>query len=297
MNILITGATGLIGTELVSSFSLAGMKVFPLARGRSAATGGPWWNLAAGHIELARLPPLDAVVHLAGENIAGRWTRGKMRRIRESRVHGTHVLSEALEHLPQPPKVFLCASAIGIYGDRGDELLDERSASGQNFLAVVCREWEGATAPAAQKGIRVVNLRLGMVLSLKGGALPAMLFPFRWGLGGKVGSGHQYWSWTTLEDVARSVQHALTTEELSGPVNVVSPNPVTNLEFTRALGRVLKRPTLFPLPAFVARTVFGQMADELLLASARVRPARLVETGFQFRHPQLEPALRDLLNR
>ena len=297
MNLLITGATGLIGAELVRVFSNAGMQVSSLARGKPTPAAGPWWDPEAGKIELADLPPLDAVVHLAGENIAGRWTREKMRRIRQSRVHGTHVLSEALEHLPQPPKVFLCASAIGFYGDRGDEPLDERSVSGQSFLAGVCREWEAATVPAAQKGIRVVNLRLGMVLSRAGGALAAMLFPFQCGFGGKVGSGRQYYSWITLADVVRAFQHALTTEELSGAVNVVSPYPVTNLEFTRALGRVLKRPTLFPLPAFVARTVLGQMADELLLASARVQPGRLLETGFQFRHPELEPALRDLLSR
>ena len=296
MNILITGATGLIGTELVRAFSTAGTKVFSLVRGMSGATGGPWWDPAAGKIGLAGLRPLDAVVHLAGENIAGRWSAAKMKRIRESRVYGTRLLCEAISQIPQPPKVLLCASAVGFYGNRGDELLNEHSNPGQNFLAEVCREWEAATAPAAQKGIRVVNLRLGMVLSHSGGALAAMLFPFRCGLGGKVGSGRQYWSWITLEDVARVFQHALATEELTGPVNVVSPIPVTNLEFTRALGRVLKRPTLSPLPAFVARTVFGQMADELLLASARVQPARLQETGFQFRHPELEPALRQLLN-
>jgi uncharacterized protein (TIGR01777 family) len=297
MNILVSGATGLIGAELVRCFNTAKAQVFMLARGRSSPQGGPWWDPAAGKIDLTNLPPLDAVVHLAGENVAGRWTATKMKRIRDSRIDGTRLLCVALSQLPQRPKVALCASAIGFYGDRGDELLDERSAGGQNFLANVCREWEAATAPAAQKGIRVVNLRFGMVLSRNGGALRPMLFPFSLGLGGKVGNGRQYWSWITHDDVMRAVNHTLMTEELADAVNVVTPNPVTNLEFTRALGRVLQRPTPFPLPAFVARAVFGQMADELLLASARVQPARLVATGFQFQHQQLEPTLRQLLDR
>ena len=244
------------------------------------------------------LEEFDAVVHLAGENIAeGRWTEAKKARIRESRTKPTRALSEALAKLNNPPKTLVSASAIGFYGDRGDEILREGSAPGSGYLPEVCLGWEGATASAVQKGIRVVHLRFGVVLATTGGALAKMLPPFRMGVGGKVGDGKQYMSWIALDDVMGAIHHVLITDRLIGPVNAVAPNPVTNSEFTKTLGRVLSRPTLFPVPAAAARIAFGEMADALLLASPRVIPARLVETGYQFRYPELEGALRHLLGR
>jgi hypothetical protein len=247
-------------------------------------------------MDTARLEGLDAVVHLAGENIAtGRWTAEKKAKIRDSRVRSTRLLCDTLAGLKQPPKVLACASATGYYGDRGDELLTEESASGTGFLAGVCREWEAAATPAAQKGIRVVHLRFGMVLSGAGGALAKLLPPFRMGLGGALGTGRQYISWIALDDLLGVIAHALTTEALQGPVNAVAPNPVTNKEFTRTLGRTLGRFTLFSMPAAAARLAFGEMADEVLLASQRVQPARLLATEYRFRYPELEGALRHLL--
>jgi uncharacterized protein len=204
-------------------------------------------------------------------------------------------LSETLAGMETPPKVLVCASAVGYYGDRGDEVLTEASEPGEGFLAEVCQEWEDACQPAREKGIRVVNLRMGVILSPKGGALAKMLLPFKMGVGGKVGSGDQYWSWIALDDVVGAIHHAITTEDLSGPVNATAPNPSTNLEFTKTLGKVLSRPTLFPMPKFAARLALGEMADDLLIASARVQPERLKQTGYQFRFPELEPALRHLL--
>jgi len=247
-------------------------------------------------LDAARLEGLDAVVHLTGENIAtGRWTAEKKAKIRDSRVGGTRVLCDSLAGLKQPPKVMVCASATGYYGDRGDELLTEESTSGTGFLAGVCREWEAAAKPAVQKGIRVVHLRFGMVLSGAGGALAKLLPPFRMGLGGVLGTGRQYISWIALDDLLGVIAHALTTEALQGPVNAVTPNPVTNQEFTRTLGWLLSRFTVFPIPAAAARLAFGEMADEVLLASQRVQPTRLLATGYRFRYPDLEGALRHSL--
>jgi len=243
-------------------------------------------------MDTAKLEGIEAVIHLAGESIQGRWTPKKKARILESRYKGTRLLAEALGHLAKPPRVLVCASAIGYYGDRGDELLREESASGSGFLAQVCREWESATEPATKKGIRVVNLRFGVVLGAAGGALAQMLPPFKMGVGGRVGSGKQYMSWIALDDVVGAVEHALVTEGLRGPVNAVAPNPARNVEFTKALGRVLSRPTIFPLPAFVVKLAFGRMGEELLLASQRVEPARLAASGYKFRYPELEGALR-----
>lgn len=219
------------------------------------------------------------------------------RRIRDSRVSGTRLLSEALAKLPTPPKVLVCASATGFYGDRGEEWLDERSAPGRGFLAEVCQEWEAAAKPARERGIRVVPLRIGIVLTPKGGALARMLPPFRFGLGGRLGDGRAYWSWVTLDDLLEAIQRALADTSLQGPVNVVSPNPVTNAEFTRILGRVLKRPTILPVPRFAVESIFGEMGREAILASFRVKPAKLIESGFRFRFPDLESALRHLLGR
>jgi uncharacterized protein (TIGR01777 family) len=238
------------------------------------------------------LEGFDAVVHLAGESIAeGRWTEAKRGRIRDSRVQGTRVLADTLARLIHPPKVFLCASAVGFYGSRGDEELDEESPAGSGFLSDVCREWESACRPAVEAGIRVVNLRLGMVLSTRGGALAKMLPIFRLGLGGRLASGRQYVSWITLDDVVEAIQFVMATDSLEGPVNAVAPGAVTNREFTRVLGRVLRRPAILPAPAFALRCVLGQMAQELLLASTRALPRRLLEAGFAFRDPDLEGAL------
>jgi len=242
------------------------------------------------------LAGIDAVVHLAGESIAeGRWTSERKRRILESRQKGTHLLAEKIAGLAEPPSVMVSASAIGYYGDRGNELLTEESEPGTMFLSGVCKEWEAAAQPAREAGVRVVHPRFGIVLSTEGGALGTTLPIFKLGGGGKIGSGRQYWSWVTLDDVVGAIVHAINMDTLSGPVNVVAPDPPTNAEYTRVLGRVLGRPTFFAVPAPAIRIVLGGMADNLLLASARVEPAKLEETGYEYRHPELEGALRHLL--
>jgi len=298
----VTGASGLVGSALVTGLTSAGHRVVRVVRGAGAASVAGQrlarWDPESGALEPSALAGADAVVHLAGESVAGgRWTEAKKRRIRSSRVDVTRRLAEALPRLERPPRLLVSASAVGYYGDRGSEILREDSAPGPGFLAEVCREWEAATDPAARAGIRVVRLRIGMVLSRRGGALGAMLTPFRLGAGGPVGSGVQWVSWIAIDDLVGAILHALATESLAGPVNAVAPEPVTNRELARTLGRVLRRPALLPLPAVAARLLFGQMADELLLASARVEPARLRATGFTFRHARLEDALRHELGR
>jgi uncharacterized protein len=298
MNILVTGASGLIGTSLVSSLTSSGHEVTRLVRrqpnsGEKAAR----WDPMAGTIDASAIEGVDAVVHLAGENIAERWTAAKKARIRDSRVKGTQLLCATLARLSSPPKVLVSASAIGYYGDRGEEILTEESPPGRGFLAEVCRAWEAATEPARQQGMRVVQVRFGVVLSPAGGALAKILPPFRMGLGGVLGSGRQYMSWIALDDVVGAIQHAIGTDGLQGPTNAAAPQAVTNQEFTKTLGKVLGRPTVFPLPAFAARLMFGEMADELLLASARIQPTKLLASGFRFRYPELEDALRHLLAR
>jgi len=297
MRISVTGSSGLIGAALVPSLTAGGHEVGRVAR--SAAAAGDWrWDPDAGHVDAGAVSGQDAVVHLAGESIAaGRWSAERKARIRESRVRGTRVVAEAVARADPRPKALLCASAMGFYGDRGDELLTEASAPGVGFLPEVAREWEEACAPARDQGVRVVHLRFGIVLSPAGGALAKMLLPFRLGAGGVVGSGRQWWSWVALDDAVGAIGHALVTPGLSGPVNVVAPNAVTNADFTRSLGRALGRPTLLPVPAFAARLAFGEMADALLLASARVVPERLQQTGYSFRHPELESAWRHMLGR
>jgi uncharacterized protein (TIGR01777 family) len=297
MKVLVSGSSGLIGSAVLENLIAGGHSVIRLVR-RAPGQNEVHWDPDAGTIATALLEGLDAVVHLAGENIAqGRWTQQKKERIRDSRVKGTQILCQALARLAQPPKVLVAASAIGYYGERGDEVLTEESPPGSGFLADVCRQWEAASSPAAQSGIRVVNLRIGIVLSEKGGALAKMLLPFRLGVGGRVGSGKQYMSWIALDDVVGAINHAIANDSLSGPVNAVAPNPVTNYEFTKALGKVLERPTPFPMPAFAARLALGEMADELLLASTRVAPRRLLATGYKFLFPELEGALRHLLKK
>ncbi len=299
MIVAITGASGLVGSALVSSLAAGDHRVVALVR-RTPRPGenALRWDPSSGVITPAGPAVADAIVHLAGDSIMGlRWTTEKKRRIRESRTTATRLLVQTLIRLPQPPAVLVCASAIGYYGSRGDEVLTEESRPGTGFLADVARAWEAATAPAIARGIRVVNLRLGVVLSARGGALAKMLTPFRLGLGGVIGDGAQWMSWIALDDTIGAIVHALTTDSLRGPVNAVAPAPATNAEFTRTLGRVLGRPTLVPLPAFAARLALGEMADELLLASQRVVPARLQACGYAFRHPTLEGAFRAALAR
>ncbi len=251
------------------------------------------WDPARGMIEAERLSGLDAVVHLAGENIgAGRWTASRKARILESRVIGTRLLCGELARREKPPRVFICASAVGYYGDRGAEVLDEESPPGKGFLADVTRQWEAATGAAERAGMRVVRLRFGMVIGPKGGVLGRLAIPFRLGVGGRLGGGTQYMSWIALDDLARLAVHALADESLSGAVNAVAPETVTNREFTRVLARVLGRPAVLPAPAWALRLALGERADALLLTSARVTPKRALASGFSFLHPELEGALR-----
>jgi uncharacterized protein (TIGR01777 family) len=301
MRVIVTGSTGLVGRALVRSLLAEGHEVTRLVRGdaqgfRAPGTSAVHWDPARGEIDARALEGHDAAVHLAGEPIAeGRWDEAKKRRVLESRAQGTRLLAEALAGLSAKPGVLVSASAVGFYGNRGDELLREESASGEDFVSEVCREWEKGTLAASRAGIRVVHLRIGLVLSAEGGSLPRMLTPFKLGLGGRLGSGRQYVSWITLEDVIGVIRHALADERLHGPVNTVAPGAVTNAELTKAIGRALGRPTFMFVPAFAARLAFGEIADELLLSSTRADPARLRETGYEFRHPEIEGALRAVL--
>ncbi len=291
--ILVSGSSGLIGNALCRFLEANAFQITRLVRTASSA-GHIAWDPAKP------LPPesvsgFDAVIHLAGETIVGRWTQAKKDAIRTSRVLGTRNLAEALARAPQPPQVFISASAIGFYGDRGNELLREDSPSGAGFLPEVCREWESATKPAADVGIRTAQMRFGVVLSVVGGALAKMLAPFRLGLGGKIGNGHQWWSWIDLADVVGAIAYVIQNPSIEGAVNIVSPNPVTNAEFTRTLASVLSRPAIFPMPAFVAKRALGEMANELLLASQRVEPAKLLASGYVFQHANLRQSLQAIL--
>lgn len=278
MKVSVTGSHGLIGSALVSFLTRHGHEVVRVPRGD--------FRIADG---------CGAVVHLAGEPIVGRWTAAKKRKIHDSRTQGTQTLCDVLAGMAKRPRVLVSASAVGIYGDRGDELITEESETGKGFLADVCRDWEAATKTASRAEIRVVNLRVGVVLSPRGGVLGKTLLPFKLGLGGVIGDGRQYWSWIAIDDMVGVILHTLVDDRLRGPVNAVAPNPVTNREYTKTLGRVLRRPTALPLPAFVVRAAFGEMADAVLLGGARVQPKRLQEAGYEFRFPDLEEALRHLL--
>jgi uncharacterized protein (TIGR01777 family) len=294
MKILVSGSSGLVGSALIPVLSGAGHEVVRLVRKKGLA-GSVYWEPAGGVIDVTDLAGVDAVVHLAGENIAGgRWTSVQKAKIADSRVRGTSLLADAVAKLKRRPDVMVSASAIGFYGDRGNEILREDSGPGTGFLPATCRKWEAAAEPASRAGIRVVHPRIGIVLAREGGALPKMALPFKLGAGGKIGTGQQYMSWIALDDLTAVILHCIENSHLQGPVNAVA-GAVTNLEFTKALGHALKRPTLFPLPAFAARIVMGEMADGLLLASARVESARLAASGFQFRHRNLEETLKRIL--
>lgn len=295
MKVLVTGARGLVGSYLVPYLQSKGHQVTRLVR-NSPEGQDIIWNPEAKEIDKQKLEGFDAVIHLAGDNIAsGRWTEAKKTEIKRSRVEGTSFLSETLASLQRPPKVLISASAIGYYGDRCNEILTEASKAGDNFLARVCQEWEAATKPAEANGIRVAKLRIGVVLSPKGGALNKMLPPFKMGAGGRIGSGKQYISWIGLEDLVGIVDFILNNNTLAGPVNAVAPNAVTNDQFTAALGSALKRPTIFPVPGFAAHLLLGEMADELLLSSALVKPEKLLANGYQFRYEDISAALVQIL--
>jgi len=296
VRVAISGSTGLVGSALIAKCEAEGHECRRIVRRDSPNKTDIYWDPASGSMHSENLSEVDAVVHLAGDNIAeGRWNAAKKNRIRFSRVDGTRLLCESLAQMDAPPDTLIAASAIGYYGSRGDEICNEENIPGSDFLADVCVEWEAATRAASEAGIRVVNLRIGVVLSTKGGALTKMLLPFKLCAGGRVGNGKQYWSWISLHDVVGAILHCIYNEQLSGPVNAVAPNPVTNLEFTKMLGKVLGRPTIIPMPAFMARLMLGEMADALLLSSTRVTPQKLQSEGYDFTHKQLEDALRDLL--
>jgi uncharacterized protein len=292
MKIVVTGANGLVGSALCSFLKAKQHEVVKLGRGGAAAQGGFKWDPDTGLIERECMEGSHAVVHLAGESVAQRWSKEAKAKIMESRKKGTRLLAETLSALKSPPSVFVSASAIGFYGERGSEPLTEESAPGQGFLAEVCKVWEQEAAAASKNGIRTVNLRIGVVLSRKGGALAKMLPPFLLGLGGVLGSGQQYMSWISLSDLVEAIYFVICNESMSGPVNAVSPNPVTNSEFTAVLGRALGRPTLFPVPALGAKLLFGQMAEEMLLSGAKVLPRRLEVSGFKFAYPSIDSALK-----
>ena len=301
--VLISGASGFIGSRLVDALSANGHRVARLARKRSRrpdASNTVIWDPEAGRIDresLARLQP-DAVINLAGEKIAQRWTADRRKRIRESRVRGTGALAEALAALPTKPSVFLSGSAIGYYGaHRGDDTVDEQSAPGTDFLAETARDWERATEAASNAGIRVVLLRTGLVLGKESGVLKRMLPPFRFGMGGRLGDGRQWMSWIAMTDVVGAIEFLIATPGITGPVNLVAPEPARNRDFSKTLARVLGRPAFFPVPAFALEAIFGTMADNTILASQRVAPKRLAGAGFEFRHPRLEEALRFELRR
>ncbi len=294
--VAITGATGLIGSALVERLSQLDGEVIRLTRSRLIAAereDSVFWDPMINQVDAERLEKFRprAVVHLAGESIQGRWTEEKKKQILRSREEGTRLLCETLASLKHRPELLISASAVGYYGNRGEEELTEESDPGYSFLAEVAKRWEAACAPAREARIRVVNLRIGMVLSSRGAALRGMLTPFRLGLGGRIGSGLQWWSWISLSDLVDIILFLLLRSEAEGPINAVSPHPVRSLEFTQTLARLLHRPAILPLPEFMVRLVFGQMGEELLLASTRVVPKRLQELGFSFRLPALESAL------
>jgi uncharacterized protein (TIGR01777 family) len=294
--ILVSGVSGPIGAALLPSLKAGGCDVVRLVRGVATGAEQISWD-PAKPIAPHAVSGFDAVIHLAGESIVGRWTAAKKAKIRDSRVVGTRNLAQALAQADHKPRVFVCSSAVGYYGDRGDEVLREQSAPGTGFLSEVCREWEGATQPAADAGIRTVRLRTGVVLSPAGGALGKMLTPFRMGVGGEIGNGRQWMSWIDVEDMIGAIRHVLKTDLVRGPVNMVAPKPVTNSEFTRTLASVLSRPAIFPMPAFAVKLAFGEMGETVLLGGQRVEPAQLIASGYPFRFGDLRASLENTLGR
>ncbi|HSS19256.1 MAG TPA: TIGR01777 family oxidoreductase [Pyrinomonadaceae bacterium] len=298
MKILLAGSHGLVGTALIKSLEAAGHEVARLVRYTPHDTREIEWSPERYSIAISRIEGFDAVLNLAGEGIAsGRWTEEKKRSIRESRVKGTKLLSDVMGSLERPPATFICASAIGFYGNRGDEVLTEASEPGNDFLSGVCVEWEEATRSASEKGIRVVNARFGVILDKEGGALAKMLPPFRMGVGGRIGNGQQWMSWIALDDVIGGLEFVLVNDSLRGPVNFVAPNPVTNAEFTKSLGKALSRPTIFPVPAFGVKLLFGEMGEALLLGGQRVEPAKLKQSSYKFQYANLDQVLDHLLRK
>ncbi len=292
--ILVSGISGPIGAALLPSLKTRGYEVTRLVRGAATGDDQIFWD-PAEPIAADMVSGFDAVIHLAGESIVGRWTKTKKAKIRDSRVVGTTNLTEALARAKRKPEVFVCSSAIGYYGDRSNEVLNELSAPGSGFLAEVCRDWEAATQAAAQAGIRTVQIRTGVVLSPNGGALGKMLIPFKMGVGGKIGDGRQWMSWIDVQDMVGAIHHVLKSDLLQGPVNMVAPKPVTNAEFTKTLGSVLSRPAILPMPAFAVKLAFGEMGETVLLGSQRVEPAQLVISGYPFRFTSLRASLENLL--
>jgi len=289
--ILVSGVSGPIGAALLPSLKTRGYEVTRLVRGRAAGENQILWD-PAKPIAPEAVSGFDAVVHLAGESIVGRWSAEKKRKIRDSRVVGTSNLAQAIAQAKDKPRVLVCSSAIGFYGDRGDEVLNEESEPGKGFLPEVCREWEAATQPAVDAGIRTVQMRTGVVLSSTGGALGKMLTPFKMGVGGKIGNGRQWMSWIDVQDMVGAILHILKSDSMHGPVNLVAPKPVTNSEFTQTLASVLSRPAIFPVPAFVVKLAFGEMGETVLLGSQRVEPAQLVASGYPFRFSELRASLQ-----
>ncbi len=294
--ILVSGVSGPIGTALLPSLKTRGYEITRLVRGQVVGQNQIPWD-PGKPIASESVSGFDAVIHLAGESIVGRWTEAKKQKIRNSRVAGTTTLAAALAQAKEKPRVFICSSAIGYYGDRGGDVLTERSAPGTGFLPEVCREWEAATQAALDAGIRTVQMRTGVVLSPKGGALGKMLTPFKMGAGGKIGDGQQWMSWIDVQDMVGAIHHILKSDLLQGPVNMVAPEPVTNEEFTKTLATVLSRPAIFPVPAFVVKLAFGEMGETVLLGSQRVEPAQLVTSGYSFRFSTVRASLENILNR
>lgn len=297
--ILVSGVSGPIGTALIPSLKSSGARISRLTRKGAVHSARdeqfiPWDPTQP--IAPDAVSGFDAVIHLAGESIVGRWTEAKKKEIRNSRVNGTTNLARALAQAKDKPRVFICSSAIGYYGDRGDEVLNEASASGAGFLSEVCVEWERAASAAAEAGVRTICMRTGVVLSPKGGALGKMLKPFRIGVGGHIGNGRQWMSWVDVQDVVGAIHHMLRTDRLHGPVNMVAPQPVTNSEFTRTLASVLSRPAIFPVPAFVVKLAFGEMGETALLGSQRVEPGQLVSSGYRFQFGDLRSSLTHVLS-
>lgn len=297
MKVLVTGATGLIGRALTHALEGRGDTVIPVTRSPSAPGPSVRWDPLRGRLDPAGVAGSDAVVHLAGEGIGDkRWTEAHKARVLDSRVRGTTLVAETIAGLDRPPSVMVSASAVGFYGDRGDEILTERSDGGDDFLSGVCRQWEESTLPASEAGIRVARIRTGLVLTPEGGIFPRVLLPFRLGVGGRLGTGAQWWPWITLRDGIRAILHLLDDEGLSGPFNLSAPNPVTNAGFTRTLSEVLRRPRFLTVPSPALKLVLGrEMAEELILVSQRVVPRKLLDAGFKFEGPDLEPALRGML--